>query len=403
MKNWLQDITGSEGSALAAKRVVLALTGSIAIIEAPRLARTLMRQGAEVKVVMSRSATRLIRPDVFEWATGNPVITRLTGRVEHIMLAGESDQRADVIVVAPATANSIGKMALGIDDTPVTTLVSTAIGGQVPLVVAPGMHEPMYRHPAVLENLQRLRSMGAHVVEPLLAEHKAKMAAVAEIVEAAIRAVTPQTLQGRHVLVTAGPTVEYLDPIRVITNRSSGRMGVSLAAEAARRGATGRLIYGPGTVTPSVPTTHVETTAQMREAVHQAIRAQAPDFGIFAAAVGDYAPAVTATEKLPTREGSLTLKLNPTPKILDEIRDLAPQCRIVAFKAETPESDAALIATARQRMQKARADMVVANTAANFGTEKGEVWLVDGQRADRLAPARKADLARAIWDWILTL
>ena len=380
--------------------MVLALTGSIAIIEAPRLARSLMRQGAAVTVVMSRSASRLIAPDVFEWATGNKVITRLSGRVEHIMLAGESEERADVILVAPATANSIAKMALGIDDTPVTTLVSTAIGGAVPLLVAPGMHEPMYRHPAGLDNMRRLRELGAQIVEPRVSEHKAKMAATPEIVEAVIRAVTPQTLQGQRVLITAGPTMEYLDPIRVITNRSSGRMGVALASEAARRGAEVVLIYGPGQTAPTVPTVRVETTAQMRDAVHRAIEQQAPDVAILAAAVSDYAPSETATEKIPTRDGTLTLTLNPTPKILDEVRDLAPQCRIVAFKAETPQSDAALVETARRRMVTARADAVVANTAANFGTERGEVWLVDTTRADRIAPARKTDLARAIWDWL---
>ena len=220
----LKDIRSTRGKELDGKKVVLCVTGSVASIEVPSLARELMRHGADVNAVMSDSAEKLVRPETLEWATGNSVVRRLTGKTEHVRLAGEWEGRADLVLVAPCTANTISKMALGIDDTPVTTLASMALGGGIPLLVAPAAHEPMYRNPAVEANIQRLKDRGVGFVGPKFEEGKAKMATVGEIVDAAIRRLAKKDLEGRKIIITGGPTAEFIDPVRVITNFSSGKM-----------------------------------------------------------------------------------------------------------------------------------------------------------------------------------
>ncbi|MBM3464748.1 MAG: hypothetical protein FJX76_21835, partial [Armatimonadetes bacterium] len=221
-ESYLKDIRGATSDALAERKIILALSGSIAVVEAPALARELMRRGADVWVCMTPSAARLVTPEAMAWCTGNPVVSELTGWVEHLFLAGEWKGAADLLLVAPATANTVAKMALGIDDTVVTTVATTAIGAKMPVLVAPGMHAVMAEHPAFQENLARLETLGVDIIPPQVAEGKAKMAAVSRIVDAVIsRLGRARDLAGRRVLITAGPTVEYIDPVRVVTNLSS--------------------------------------------------------------------------------------------------------------------------------------------------------------------------------------
>ncbi len=207
-----------------------------------------MRHGADVHAVISPATEKMMGLDLLEWATGNPVVKRLTGKLEHISLAGKSESHVDLVLVAPATANTIGKLAAGIDDTPVTTVASTAIGSRIPVIIAPAMHEPLYDHPFAQENIQRLKKIGVEFVEPEIVEGKAKLASTEKIVRAVISRLSTgqnEDLKGRRVLVTAGPTIEHIDPIRVITNRSSGKMGAAIAEEVASRGADTTLILGP--------------------------------------------------------------------------------------------------------------------------------------------------------------
>ncbi|HEY4000869.1 MAG TPA: bifunctional phosphopantothenoylcysteine decarboxylase/phosphopantothenate--cysteine ligase CoaBC [Candidatus Xenobia bacterium] len=393
--SFLKDIQGSDGDALAGRKVALAVSGSIAAIESPRLARLLMRQGADVFVVMSRQATRLVHPTALEWSTGNPVVTRLSAQVEHLELA-----RCDVVLLAPATANTISKMALGIDDTPVTTLMSTALGTGRPIVVAPAMHEPMLGNPAVQRNLETLTGMGVRMVAPQVAEDKAKMAPPEDIVEAVVEAVTRPTLQGCRVLITAGPTIEYLDPIRTIGNQSSGQMGMALAREARRRGAQVTVVYGPGQAEPppGVKVVRVRTTADMLAAVQQAVVSS--DIAVFAAAVADYTVRNPSKNKLATAEGAVTIELVPTPKIIDQVRPLAPRACFVGFKAETGTTDE-LVQVARARLTSSRLQLVIANHADNFGSTSGELYVVDAETTKHLGPAPKPVLARDVWDEIL--
>ena len=225
-----KQIIGSRSRELDGFRIVLCITGSVAAIKSPDIARELMRRGADVYVVMTKMAEKIIHTYMMEWSTGNPVVTELTGQVEHVTYGGEHGKRADLILVAPSTANTIGKVAAGIDDTPVTTLLTTGIGAGIPVIIAPAMHESMYRHPFVVENVRKLESIGIEVLMPRMEEGKAKIPDTGEIVDAVVRKLrTKKDLAGRRVLVTGGPTREYLDAFRFISNPSSGKTGVAVA------------------------------------------------------------------------------------------------------------------------------------------------------------------------------
>lgn len=238
---------------LTGVNVVLGVSGSIAAVKTVELAHELRRQGASVRAVMTDSATGIIHPWALEFATDNQVITEITGSVEHVDLCGRSGW-GDVLLLAPATANTVGKVAAAIDDTPVTTCVTTALGADVPVVVAPAMHEPMYDHPGVLDAIDRVESWGVEFVDPRVEEGKAKIATEEAIVTATARAAGDRQLAGEHVVVTAGATTESVDPVRTLSNRSSGRTGRAVARACYARGADVTLVHDG----PDVPYASVE-------------------------------------------------------------------------------------------------------------------------------------------------
>lgn len=194
MANLLHDIIGTEGNELSGKRIVLGVTGSVSAYHAPDIARMLMRHGADVFVVMSEMAQQIIHPNLMEWATGNPVVTQLTGRIEHVTLTA-GPTKADLILIAPCTANTISKIACGIDDTPVTSCVSSAFGGHLPIVIAPAMHRTMYQHPLVVENIRKLVGLGVVFVQPKEEEEKAKLASPEVILRSILHILTPKDLE----------------------------------------------------------------------------------------------------------------------------------------------------------------------------------------------------------------
>jgi phosphopantothenoylcysteine decarboxylase/phosphopantothenate--cysteine ligase len=259
-----KQIVGTKGSLLKGKTICLCLTGSVAVTTAPIIAREFMRLGAEVICVMSRAACELITPALMEWATGNRVITGLTGAVEHVHLAGETPRvrgKADVILVCPATANTISKIAVAIDDTPVTTVVTTAFGSGTPIIVVPAMHESMYRHPILEENLLKLRQRGVEILLPRILEGKAKIARVDQIVDrVADIIVIKKDLRGLNFLVTAGPGREYIDSVRFISNPSSGKMGMAIAEEILARGGQVTIINGHSEEDPPIGANVVNVT-----------------------------------------------------------------------------------------------------------------------------------------------
>lgn len=405
-----KDIIGTKTSLLRGRKIVLCVTGSVAAAKSPEIARELMRHGAEVYPVMSPMAQKIIHPYLMEWATGNHVITELTGKIEHIMLAGEFPDKADLVLVAPATANTISKIACGIDDTPVTTLVSTAFGSGIPIAVVPAMHESMYRHPVVTENIEKLQSLGVEFVGPRVEEGKAKIAETEEIVEAVIsRLAGKKDLAGKKVMVTAGPTLEYIDPVRVITNKSSGKMGVTIAEEALLRGAEVTLIYGPGTaILPAgAETISVETTQEMHEAVVSELKSRKYDIVFAVAAVSDWTPEKKYGYKVPTRaKPELTVKLKATPKIVDAVKEINPEAFLVAFRAEYNLKDEELIQSAYERLKKAKSDLIVANDigkrGAGFRYDTNEVFIVDADKKVVHVPiTTKREVAKRLFDVIV--
>lgn len=404
-----KDITESRSTVLKNRKVALCITGSVAASQCPEIARALMREGAEVYAVMSEMAQKIIHPYLMHWATGNRVVTELTGKIEHIMLAGEFPDKTDLVLVAPATANTISKIASGIDDTPVTTVVTTAFGSRLPIIIVPAMHESMYRHPIVTENMRKLQSLGVEFVGPKVEEEKAKIAGVEEIVRAVVRKLTARRDFKQKVLVTAGPTLEYLDPIRVLTNRSSGKTGRAIVEEALSRGAEVTLVYGPGIAVPPrgahiIP---VETSQQMYDTVVSELKSKNYDVVIAAAAVADWMPKRRSASKVPTgTKGELTLDLKPTPKIIDAIKQVSPDVFLVAFKAESKVSDEELIKRAYDRLQKAKADLIVANDIGRkdvgFAHDTSDVFIIDrNKEATHVSLTTKREVAKHLIDTII--
>ena len=380
-----KDIIGSISTALRGKKVALGITGSVAAVRSSEIARLLMRYGVEVFPVMSPEAARIIHPNLMEWATGNPVVTSLGGSIEHVALAGNVENRVDAVLIAPSTANTLGKIAGGIDDTPVTTLATTAIGQGIPMLIVPAMHEPMYYHPAVKRNIETLKSDGIQVLIPSVSEGKAKIPGTEEIVFQTfdmLRGDGP--LAGTSWVVTAGRTVEYLDPIRVLTNNSSGKMGVEIVRALYLAGADVQLVYGKGTAepVPNVPTHYVETASQMLDTVKKLLQNQKVDCLVAAAAVGDWQSSDRAADKISTHSTEkLQIELVPTPKIIDQIKEISPHTFLIAFRALFQKTKEELATDGLARMKKAKADMIAVNDVgaegSGFETATNELYLFD--------------------------
>jgi phosphopantothenoylcysteine decarboxylase/phosphopantothenate--cysteine ligase len=389
-----KDIIGSLNTTLKGKKIILCVTGSVAAIKAPEIARILMRSGSEVYTVMSNAAQRIIHPDLMHWATGNSVVTELTGAIEHISLAGNVSGRADIVLIAPSTANTLGKIACGIDDTPVTTVVTTAIGEGLPIIIIPAMHESMYNHPVVQENIKQCKKIGIEVLEPLVEEGKAKIPETDEIVRYVIAKLSQEKkLKNLNVLITAGATIEYIDPVRIITNKSSGKMGMAIASEVQREGAHVTVIYGRGTAKSpyGVELLEVETAQEMREAVYEQLKTKKIDVVIAAAAVGDWTVKHRSDKKVSTHDhDSLSLELIPTPKIIDIIKGKNPDIFLVCFRAVTGLSNDEMIENAFKRLVKADADIIVANDVmrkgAGFDGDTNEVFIIDKKKKVTYVP-----------------
>jgi phosphopantothenoylcysteine decarboxylase/phosphopantothenate--cysteine ligase len=351
----------------AGRHVVLGVSGGIACYKSCTLARRLAEGGAAVDVVLTASGGEFVRPVTFEALTGRPVLTSLWERdraLAHIGLA----KQADLVLVAPATANVLARAAIGMADDLLTAILLARTG---PVLAAPAMNDAMYAHAATLANMKTLAGRGWHFVGPetgALAEgpsdRPGRMSEPETILAAAARLlVQGGRLKGKTVVVTAGPTREHLDPVRVITNPSSGRMGFALAEAAYARGAEVVLIAGPTELAlPAGVTAHrVETTEQMQRAV-QALVKQA-QLLIMAAAPADFRPAAPAAAKRPRAPGTLTLELEPTPDILGTLTRVAG-CVVVGFALETGGDG---VARARRKLQDKALDFVVLNDALEPG------------------------------------
>ena len=360
------DIVSSNGTELAGKKIILCISGSVAAYKAIELARLFMRHGADVTCVASKAATDLIQPSYFKWATGNQVITKLTGDLEHIKVADY--KQSDCIMVYPCTANTLGKLANGIDDTPISTVLSVGLGSKIPIVIALAMHKAMYENPAVVKNIEFLKNK-VDFISPSFVEGKAKAAEPEEILDYTLQKFgSSPVLKGKKILITAGPTIEYIDPVRVITNQSTGKTGVLLASELVSAGAKVTLIYGSGTETPpkGAKVIPVKTSGQMSTALKKEMR-QKFDIVILAAAASDYTPEKPKRTKLDSDLLRISLKLTRVPKMINDVKKLQRDTFLVGFKAEANVSKKELIRKAREKMVQSDCDLVIAN---DIGTKR---------------------------------
>lgn len=393
------DIVGSDGTEFAGKKIVLCITGSVAAYKAIELARLFMRHGADVTCVASQAATNLIKPSYFKWATGNEVITKLTGDLEHIKVADY--KQSDLIVVYPCTANTLGKLANGIDDTPISTVLSVGFGSKIPIVMALAMHQSMYENPAVVKNIEFLKGK-VDFVEPNMVEGKAKAAEPEEVLDFVLKKFgSSEKLRGKRVLITAGPTIEYIDPVRVITNQSTGKTGVLLAAELVSAGAKVTFIYGPGKEPPpnGCKVIRVETSQEMYNAVRKEMK-QKFDIVILAAAVSDYTPEKMNATKIKSGKDKIIIKLKQVPKIIDEIKRIQKDVFLVGFKAEANLSKDKLINETRKKLKESKSDLIVAN---DIGLKKykenpdyNNVIIVESDRTIRSGWKKKLEIAKFI-------
>ena len=304
--------------------------------------------------------------------------------------------KADLFLVAPATANTVSKMACGIDDTPVTTFATTALGSDKPVAVVPAMHEAMYRHPAVLRNLESLRKMGVTLIDPRIEEGKAKIADNLRVVQEVERLLGPGDWQGKRILITSGSNAEVVDPIRILTNRASGKTGIALALEARRRGADVTVVHRFIQDVP-VRQVYAESASEMLDAV-MAELARGCDALISAAAVADYTLDANA-DKIKSGQ-DLILRLMPTRKIIKTVREAYPDLKIVGFKAETNVDDVELLTRAEKALRDSTLDLVVANDVARggMGTDDNRVLIVDRSGCHREVAGRKSLIAKSIID-----
>lgn len=374
---------------LAGKEIVLAVTGSIAAVECVKLIHAFRRKGASVQVVMSSGAAGIVTPDALTYACGRPVITRISGMVEHVTFCGDGGS-ADLLVIAPCTANTISKIACAIDDTPVTTFATTAIGSGMPVLVVPAMHHSMFRHPGLTDNIERLEAWGIRILSPRIEEGKAKIAEIDEIILESERAVMGKPLAGKKVLITSGPCKEPVDDVRILTTRSSGMMGKELALQAFRLGADVTIIHGD--TIPCVTNINAVSSGEMRDAVMNELAIRGgTDIYISAAAISDFAPQKTPGK---IRSGKpATISLTPLPKLLDEVmQEYSPFT--VAFKIEQkPEAPA-------QAMLKKGIPVVLMNHPDTMGSSNGTYELLTTHGSKNLSGS-KEEIAKEVWNALL--
>ncbi|MBN1191122.1 MAG: bifunctional phosphopantothenoylcysteine decarboxylase/phosphopantothenate--cysteine ligase CoaBC [Dehalococcoidales bacterium] len=391
---------------LSDKNIVLGVTGGIAAYKAADLASKLAQAGARVRVIMTHASLEFITPLTFEVLTGNPVVTDMfqttpENRINHIALSEE----ADVIVIAPATANILARIACGLADDMLTT---TVLAAQSPVVVVPAMHTAMWQNPVTRENTLKLQNRGFHIIEPSVGRLASGGFGEGrfpdtETIIGQVRKVLGQKgdLAGKYIVVTAGGTQEPIDPVRVISNRSSGKMGYALAEAARDRGANVTLVTAPTALAQpaGIAVAPVETAAQMKEAVDKAV-AQA-DVLIMAAAVADYQVAAVAADKIKKEKGRLTLDLVNTPDILAEVTGNFIR---VGFAAESRD----LIANASRKLDKKNLDLIVANEIAGensvFGADTNKVTLIGKEtKPEDLPLLSKREAADRILDRIVSI
>lgn len=390
------ELRGKKTNKLLHKRIVLGVSGSIAAVECVKLARELIRHGAVVYPVMTPAAIRIIHPDALEFATGHKPVVQLTGQTEHVSWCGLVKDPVDLLLISPCTANTLSKIARGIDDTPVTTCATTALGSGVPILLVPAMHLSMYDHKIVQKNMKICKDHGVFVMSPFLSGNKAKLPEVSEIVQTVIRTIGKRDLVNKKILIIGGATAEPVDDIRVLTNRSSGRTAVSLSMNAFERGADVELWYGSGTepVPPGIIVRRFETIADLLKLL-KARRLKKFDGVVVCAALANYIPK-KQNGKIPSGKKGFCIECSQAPVVLEKLRSKFSEAKIIAFKTEEKKSN--VKSRTQQLLKRYRLDGAVGNTLAGFGGDFNEVLLLPKKGKITWMKGKKEELGSVILD-----
>ncbi|ELS02438.1 phosphopantothenoylcysteine decarboxylase/phosphopantothenate--cysteine ligase [Xenococcus sp. PCC 7305] len=389
-----------EGNHLQGKRIALLITGSIAALKAPLIARSLRRQGADVVAFASSEALRYTTIDALEWSTTNPVITKLTAAAEHL-----SDENPfAVYLVAPATYNTINKIACGIADGVVTSSIASAIGrmerGKTTVMIAPTMHGSL--HNSILTaSLQKLHKIGVRIIPPLVAYGKNNLPSEAEIVTAVCRGVSSSPLKNSSILVTGGATPVPIDNVRRLTNRFTGTLGGKIAEELYYRGAKVKLIRGQGSYSPPnyLPQQTIDSYEEYKTTVIEELTQHQYQCAIFSAAVADYQSAQVFPGKIPSGGALQSINLIPTAKVIAEVRARFPQLYMVTFKYQENIDHDQLMAIANQRLQQGY-QMVVANRGEEKGAQGEQIAYLVTSEQPPIKSIGKQGIAIAIADFL---
>ncbi|MEM4717916.1 MAG: bifunctional phosphopantothenoylcysteine decarboxylase/phosphopantothenate--cysteine ligase CoaBC [Desulfurococcaceae archaeon] len=399
----IEDIGTLAYQPLVDRKIVLGVTGSSSIYRSIDLARKLIRMGASVRVVMTRFAAKLISPDLFHWATGSKPYIEMTGETEHIDLA----KWGDAMVIAPATLNTMSKIAYGILDELVALTATTMLGAGKKVIIVPAMNIRLYNSPQYREASSILEKQGVVVYPPLIVEDKAKYPPIDDLLHC-IDAIINRGLDARdlRILVTAGATREYIDPVRVITNPSSGLMGILIAREAACRGGKVTLVHGDVRIDIPylVEKIYTDTTDDMSKEIHELTKRIQYDITIFSAAPADYKPKVTNNVKIPSRlKSELVIELVSTSKVIKSVYN-RPRI-VVGFAAETAAGDI-LLEKAREKLVEYSLDLIVANNIISelggFGKEFLEAVIMDKTSILKKGILTKYEIARIVMDYSIT-
>lgn len=389
-----------EGTHLAGRRVALLVTGGIAAMKIPFVARALRRQGADVVAFASQEALRYVTADTLEWSTLHPVVQKLTAAAEHLSDAAPFD----AYLIAPATYNTINKIASGVADGVITASAASALGrlerGQTAVLVAPTMHGSLHNR-ILVESLRRLHDLGVRVIPPRDAYGKHNLPDERALVAEVSRALSRSPLCGRRILVTGGSTPVPIDGVRRMTNRFRGRLGIAIANELHHRGAEVLLIHGDGAlpVPAFLPHRVARTYDEYRRLVAEELK-HGHEAGVFSAAVADYRPAQVVDGKIPSGKQELTLHLVPTAKIIDEVREAHPTLYMVTFTYQEGIAREALFDIARARL--ARFPCVIASRSEEQQADRQRAWMLT-RGAEPVSLEGKRAIARAIADHLETV
>ncbi|OLS20205.1 MAG: Coenzyme A biosynthesis bifunctional protein CoaBC [Candidatus Heimdallarchaeota archaeon LC_2] len=400
-------IFASYSNRLEGKKIALGITASIASYLSPKIARELMRHGADVIPIMTENSLSMIGKDLMWWATGNEPIINVSGNLEHIQYAGIMNNPIDLMLIAPCTTNTVAKLATGISDTSVTLIASTIAGKHIPIMVLCVAHEDLINSPATKENMAKIRKNGIAIIDPVLEEGKAKMPEIDDIILAVFEKIESNELNNRNVIITGGPTREFIDDVRFISNPSSGKTALELAKESLIQGADVQLVLGPTIVQipKAIRSINVITSQEMTEKVLSLLDTNPNSIVILASAMSDFT--VSKKSGKIKSGNSLILDLMPTQKLSSQIKEKYPKSTLILYKAESGLSKEDLIKSATKKLEIDNADLIIANDISQqnsgFESDNNQVIIINKTGSSREINDSKSFIAKEIISEVIKL